>query len=55
MRLDLSTAQKASGTKRRDTLTGLATRLDGEARGARDEAKVRLLAGAVRDLAAGTP
>jgi len=53
-RLDLSTAQKASGAKRRDTLTGLATRLDGEARGARDAAKVRLLAGSVRDLAAAT-
>jgi hypothetical protein len=52
LRLDLSTAQKASGAKRRDTLTGLATRLDGEARGARDAAKVRMLAGSVRDLAA---
>ena len=54
VRLDLSTAQKASGAKRRDTLTGLAARLDGEARGARDEAKVRMLTGAVRDLAAAT-
>ena len=54
VRLDLSTAQKASGTKRRDTLTGRATRLDGEAWGARDAAKVRMLSGAVRDLAAAT-
>jgi hypothetical protein len=48
----LANAEKASGTERRSELTQLATQLDGDAGGAGDAAKVRTLAGAVRDLAA---
>ena len=51
-RESLTSAEKASGTQRRDALTQLATQLDGDAAGAGDAAKVRTLAGAVRDLAA---
>jgi hypothetical protein len=43
-------AEKASGTKRQDALTQLATRLDSDAAGAGDAAKVRTLAGVVRQL-----
>jgi len=52
VRGSLNSAEKTSGAARRDALTQLATQLDGDARGAADAAKVRLLAGAVRDLAA---
>jgi len=45
-------AEKASGTKREGALTQLATLLDGDATGAGDPAKVRVLAGEVRELAA---
>jgi hypothetical protein len=45
-------AEKASGTKREGALTQLATLLDGDAAGAGDPAKVRVLAGEVRELAA---
>jgi LVIVD repeat-containing protein len=48
----LTSAEKASVTERRDALTQLATQLDGDAGRARDAAKTRTLAGAVRDLAA---
>jgi len=48
----LSSAETASGAERRDALTQLATQLDGDAQGAGDAAKVRMLASAVRDLAA---
>ncbi|HEV2749812.1 MAG TPA: hypothetical protein VGV12_04735 [Gemmatimonadales bacterium] len=49
-RLDLARAEKLSGQARRDALTSLATRLDGDAAGAADPAKVRVLAATVRDL-----
>src|SRR6266498_3367481 len=51
VRAALADAEKASGTARQDALTKLATELDGEAGGAGDAAKVRTLAGAVRQLA----
>ena len=47
----LASAEQASGAGRRQALTRLATQLDGDARGARDTAKVQMLASAVRDLA----
>jgi hypothetical protein len=47
----LAGAEKASDTERRDGLTQLATRLEAE-QGARDSAKVRTLAGVVKQLAA---
>jgi hypothetical protein len=52
VRQALSAAEAASGTQRRDGLTQLAAQLDGDASGSGDPAKVRTLAGAVRDLAA---
>ena len=51
VRRDLATAERASGAARREELTGLAARLEDEASRARDTAKVRILAGVVRDLA----
>ncbi len=51
VRLALAGAEKASGADRRDALTQLAVQLDGDARRAADAAKVRMLAGALRDLA----
>ncbi|MFL5494001.1 MAG: LVIVD repeat-containing protein [Gemmatimonadales bacterium] len=50
----LASAEKSSGTARQDSLTKLATDLDGDAGGAGDAAKVRTLAGAVRQLAGTT-
>ncbi len=50
VRQALASAEKASGGGRRDGLTQLASQLDGDARGS-DAAKVRMLAGAVRNLA----
>jgi LVIVD repeat-containing protein len=47
----LTGAEKASGTKRQEALTQLATRLDGDTAGAGDPAKVRALAGVARQLA----
>lgn len=52
VRRALTRAEQASGTGRRDALNKLAGELDGNAGGSRDAAKVRMLAGAVRDLAA---
>ncbi|MDQ6888596.1 MAG: hypothetical protein M3068_15105 [Gemmatimonadota bacterium] len=52
VRQALSTAEQASAGQRRDALTQLATALDGDAGGAGDAGKVRMLAGAVRELAA---
>jgi hypothetical protein len=52
LRQELAQAEGASGAARTDALTGLAARLDGEAGASRDAAKVRMLAGAVRELAA---
>ena len=48
----LSGAEEASETERGEALAGLATRLDGMAAGAKNPAKVRLVAGVVRQLAA---
>ncbi|HET9984294.1 MAG TPA: hypothetical protein VFQ38_11930 [Longimicrobiales bacterium] len=53
-RHDLAAAESASGAARRDALSKLAAQLDGEDSGSADAAKVHLLAGAVRDLAAAT-
>ncbi len=52
VRQALAAAERAKGAERRTALTQLATQLDGEAGGSADAAKVRTLAGAVRDLAA---
>ncbi|MGH7530237.1 MAG: LVIVD repeat-containing protein, partial [Gemmatimonadales bacterium] len=51
IRNELTRAEALSGPARRDALTQLATQLDRDAAGARDGAKVRALAGAVRELA----
>jgi len=51
---ELAVAEKASGTARQDALTKLAAELDGESGGAGDVAKVRTLAGAVKELAGAT-
>jgi hypothetical protein len=48
----LAGAEKASGAARQTALTQLASQLDGDAQGSSDGAKVRMLAGTVRDLAA---
>ena len=47
----LEAAEDLSGSARRAALTALASELDGQAASAGDTAKVRMLAGAVRDLA----
>jgi hypothetical protein len=52
VRQSLAGAEQASGSARQSTLTQLAGQLDGEAGSSSDAAKVRLLAQAVRDLAA---
>nr|MDQ3388352.1 hypothetical protein [Gemmatimonadota bacterium] len=52
VRKTLASAERATGAQRRDALMGVATLLDGDAAGSGDAAKVRMLAGAVRDLAA---
>jgi hypothetical protein len=51
VRGELTSAERASGAARRDALTHLASQLDGEAAQSRDAAKVRTLAGSLRDLA----
>ncbi len=51
LRRDLAATEKLSGQARRDALTRLGTRLEGDAPGAADPAKVRVLAGTVTDLA----
>ncbi len=51
VRDELTRAEALSGQPRRDALNQLATQLDGDAPGAADQAKVRTLAGTVRDLA----
>ena len=53
IRRELAGAEKASGAERRNALTRLAVQLEGDMPAAGDAAKVRTLAGAVRDLAAG--
>ena len=52
VRQALAGAEQASGGARKSALTQLATQLDADARGSKDAAKVRSLAGAVRELAA---
>ncbi|HEX7049930.1 MAG TPA: hypothetical protein VF188_06920 [Longimicrobiales bacterium] len=52
VRQALDRAESASGAARRQALTELAGQLSGEAARSRDAAKVRMLADAVRDLAA---
>jgi len=47
----VTAAEQASGAARRSALTALAAQLDGDAGGARDAARVRAMAAAVRDLA----
>jgi hypothetical protein len=54
VRQALTSAERASALQRREALTRLAMQLDGDANGAGDAAKVRKLAGAVRDLAGAT-
>jgi hypothetical protein len=54
LRRALAAAEKASGDKRRDALTALATQLDGDAGTVTGANTVRKLQGTVRDLAAGT-
>ncbi len=51
VRSALANAEKATGSKRKTDLTQLATKVDGYAAGSSDQGKVKLLAGAVRDLA----
>jgi hypothetical protein len=51
VRQSLASAERASGGSRGSALTALAAELDGEASRSSDAAKVRLLAGAVRELA----
>ena len=51
IRDDLAEAEKESGAERTAELTKLATRLETDATGSRDVAKVRLLAASLRDLA----
>jgi hypothetical protein len=53
LRAALNSAEKASETERRNALTRLATELEGDANAAGDGAKVRTLAGVVRELANG--
>ena len=55
VRQALAGAESTSGVAQREALTTLATQLDDEAGGSRAEAKVRMLAAAVRELAAAAP
>jgi hypothetical protein len=52
VRAALGSAEAMNGSARREALNQLAAQLESDASGAGDAAKVRLLAGAVRDLAA---
>jgi hypothetical protein len=53
IRQALTTAERAPAARRRTALTTLAGQISGYAAGSSDAAKVRMLAGAVRDLASG--
>jgi hypothetical protein len=53
VRKALASAESASGSKRQEALSRLATQLDGDTGRSNDAAKVRMLAAAVRDLASG--
>jgi len=48
----LDAAEKQSGAARRQSLTRLATQVDADAAGAKDQARVKAMAQAIRDLAA---
>jgi hypothetical protein len=50
VRSALDGAEKASGARRTASLTALAKQLDGDANGSSDAGKVKMLAGAVREL-----
>ena len=52
LRSELARAEALSGQQRDEALSQLAARLEDDLRGAADQARVRMLAGAVRDLAA---
>ena len=52
MRHELANAERASGNTRRETLTRLATELNGATGGSRDATKVRVLTSTVRELVA---
>jgi hypothetical protein len=54
VRAELARVERLSAQQRRDGLTQLAAQVDGDAARARDGAKVRMVAAAVRDLAAAT-
>jgi hypothetical protein len=54
VRSALSGAEGQSGAARRTALTTLASQIDGDVNGSSDQAKVRMLASAVRDLANAT-
>ena len=55
VRTELTSAERASGSSRRDALNRLATQLESEARGSSDAGKVRRLVEAVRHLGAAGP
>jgi hypothetical protein len=55
VRSELDRAEKLSGQARKDALTQLATQLHTDARGAADQPKAHLLAGAIGDLANAQP
>ena len=50
----LDAAERRSGAARRSALTRLATQVNADARGAKDAARVRAMAAAIRELAAAT-
>ncbi len=52
IRQTLANAENVSGARRVDTLSQLATQVDGDVSGSRDPSKVRTLASAVKELAA---
>ena len=54
VRSALASAERQSGRRRQDSLTRLATQLDGDASSAADQARVKLLAWEVRELAGAT-
>ena len=55
VRTGLANAEKASGAQRRESLTQMATQLEGEAKGSCDAPKMQKLSGAVKDLASSMP
>lgn len=54
VRQSLADAEKASGAQRHDALTQLATQIDADGASTTDGAKLKMLAGSVRDLAGST-